>query len=73
MFGDSSQDVFSAVSFFRAEVFCTSGEIISELAFVLGMARNASMKVMTVPKLELKVARCPFKKGNLPIINGYCG
>ena len=51
MFGDSSQDVFSAVGFLRAEVTCTSGEIITELAFVLGKARVAPMKVMTVPKL----------------------
>ena len=52
MFGDSSQDVFSAVGFLRAQVTCTSGEIITELAFVLGKARVAPMKVMTVPKLE---------------------
>ena len=54
MFGDSSQDVFSAVGFLRAQVTCTSGEIITELAFVLGKARVAPMKVMTVPKLELQ-------------------
>ena len=54
MFGDSSQDVFSAVGFLRAQVSCTSGEIITELAFVLGKARVALMKVMTVPKLELQ-------------------
>ena len=56
MFGDSSQDVFSAVGFLRAQVTCTSGEIIRELAFVLGKARVASMKVMTAPKLELQAA-----------------
>ena len=56
MFGDSSQDVFSAVGFLRAQVTCTSGEIITELAFVLGKARVAPMKVMTVPKLELQAA-----------------
>ena len=56
MFGDSSQDVFSAVGFLRAQVTCTSGEIITELAFVLGKARVAPMKVMTVPKLELRAA-----------------
>ena len=54
MFGDSSQDVFSAVGFLRAQVFCTSGEFITELAFVLGKARVAPMKVMTNPKLELQ-------------------
>ena len=56
MFGDSSQDVFSAVCFLRAQVTCPSGEIITELAFVLGKARVAPMKVMTVPKLELQAA-----------------
>ena len=56
MFGDSSQDVFSAVGFLRAQVACNTGEIITELAFVLGKARVAPMKVMTVPKLELQAA-----------------
>ena len=53
MFGDSSQDVFSAVGFLRAQVTCTTGEIITELSFVLGTTRVAPMKVMTVPKLKL--------------------
>ena len=56
MFGDSSQDVFSAVGFLKAQVICTSGAIITVLAFVLGKARVAPMKVMTVPKLELQAA-----------------
>ena len=56
MFGDSSQDVFSAVGFFRAQLTCTSGEIRTELAFDLGKARVAPMKVMTVPMLELQAA-----------------
>ena len=56
MFGDSSQDGFSAVGFLRAQVTCTSGEIITELAFVLGKARVVPMKVRTVPKLELQAA-----------------
>ena len=54
MWGDSSQDVFSAVGFLRAQVFCTSGEFTREVAFVLGKARVAPMKVMTVPRLELQ-------------------
>ena len=54
MFGDGSQDVFSAVGYLGAQVTCTSGEIITELAIVLGKARVAPMKVMTVPKLELQ-------------------
>ena len=56
MFGDSSQDVFSAKSFLRTQVTCTSGEITAELSFVLGKARVAPMKVMTVTKLELQAA-----------------
>ena len=56
MFGDSSKDVFSAVGFLSSLVTCTSGEIITELAFVLGKARVAPMKVMTVTKLELQAA-----------------
>ena len=56
VFGDSSQDVFSAVCFVRAPVSCASGEITSEFVFVLGKAGVAPMKVMTVPKLELQAA-----------------
>ena len=55
MFGDSSQEVFSAVAFLRARVTTSSGPQ-TELAFVLGKARVAPMKVMTVPKLELQAA-----------------
>ena len=51
MFGDSSQEVFSAVAFLRARVTTSSGPQ-TELAFVLGKARVAPMKVMTVPKLK---------------------
>ena len=55
MFGDSSQEVFSAVAFLRARVTTSSGPQ-TELAFVLSKARVAPMKVMTVPKLELQAA-----------------
>ena len=55
MFGYSYQEVFSAVAFFRAQVSSSSGPK-TELAFVLGKARVAPMKVMTIPKLELQVA-----------------
>ena len=56
MFGDSSQDIFSAVAFLRARVTTPTGKIKTELAFVLGKARVAPMKVLTVPKLELQAA-----------------
>ena len=56
MFGDSSQDIFSAVAFLRARVTTPTGRVKTELAFVLGKARVAPMKVMTVPKLALQAA-----------------
>ena len=56
IFGDSSQDIFSAVAFLRAHVKTPTGEGKTELAFVLGKARVAQMKVMTVPKLEIQAA-----------------
>ena len=56
MFGDSSQDIFSAVAFLRARVTTPTGKVKTELVFVLGKARVAPMEVMTVPKLELQAA-----------------
>ena len=56
MFGDRSQDVFSAVAFLRARVTTSTGEVKTELALVLGKARVTAMKVMTIPKLELQAA-----------------
>ena len=55
MFGDSSQEVFTAVAFLRAQVNTSIGPK-AELAFVLGKTRVAPMKVMTIPKLELQAA-----------------
>ena len=55
MFGDSSQEVFSAVVFLRAQVNTSIGPK-TELAFVLGKARVTPMKVMIIPKLELQAA-----------------
>ena len=55
MFGNSSQEVFSAASFLRAQVNTSSGPK-TELAFVLGKACVAPMKMMTIPKLEPQAA-----------------
>ena len=55
MFGDSSQDVFSAVAFLRGKVATTTGHT-TELAFVFGKARVAPMKALTIPKLELQAS-----------------
>ena len=55
MFGDSLQEFLKAVAFLRARV-TTSGGPQMELAFVLGKARVAPMKVTTVPKRELQAA-----------------
>ena len=55
VFGDSSQDVFSAVAFLRAIVDSNEGTE-TQLAFVFGKARVAPMKALTIPKLELQAA-----------------
>ena len=55
MFGDSLQDVFSAIAFLRSK-FVTKGIETTELAFAFGRARFAPMKCLTNPKLELKAA-----------------
>ena len=55
MFGDSSQDVFSAVAFLRGKMVSKHGSS-TELAFVFGKARVAPMKALTIPKLELQAA-----------------
>ena len=48
MFGDSSQDVFSAFGFLRAHK--------TQKSFIIGKARVAPMKALTIPKLELQAA-----------------
>ena len=56
LFGDSSQDVFSAVAFLRAKVVKNENEEQTQLAFVFGKARVAPMKALTIPKLELQAS-----------------
>ena len=56
MFGDSSQDIFSAFAFLRVRVKTPTGQEKTELAFAMGKAHVAPMKVLTVPKLELQAA-----------------
>ena len=55
LFGDSSQDVFSAVAFLRAKVVKNKNQE-QTLAFVFGKARVAPMKALTIPKLELQAS-----------------
>ena len=55
VFGDSSQDVFSAVAFLRARVSLNE-RTETQVAFVFGKARVALMKALTTPKLELQAA-----------------
>ena len=53
VFGESSQDIFSAVAFLRARVTTPTGKVKTKLAFVLGKARVAPMKEMTGHKTGL--------------------
>ena len=64
MFGDSCQDIFSAVVFLRARVTTPMGKIKTGLAFVLRKARVAPMKVMNFPKLELQAALLAARQKN---------
>ena len=53
MFGDSSQDVFCAVAFFRAQLASSHQ---TELVLVFGAARIAPMEALSIPKLDLQAA-----------------
>ena len=55
MFGNSSQEVFSAVALPRAQVKTSSGPK-TELAFVLGKARVAPMMILTVEAVIVNVS-----------------
>ena len=52
VFGDSSEDVFSAVAFLRARVSLNE-RTETQLTFVFGKARVAPLKSLTITKLEL--------------------
>ena len=53
MFGDSSQAVFCAVGFLRAQL---SSSQKTQISFIFGKARFAPMKALSLPKLELQAA-----------------
>ena len=55
VFADSSQEVFSAVGFLPKKAVC-SYQQKSVFIVVIGKARVAPMKSLTVPKLELQAA-----------------
>ena len=56
IFGDASQDAFSAVAFLRCRVVQPDGNHETELSFVFGKARVAPMEALSIPKLELQAA-----------------
>ena len=56
IFGDSSQEVFSAVVFLRGKVISGNGCPQTKLAFEFGKARVAPMKTLTIPTLELQAS-----------------
>ena len=55
IFGDSSQNEFSPVAYLRAKMHNSRG-MTTELAIVFRKTRVASMKALTIPKLELQAA-----------------
>ena len=53
VFGDSSQEIFCAVAFLRGKLSRSQTTVVS---FVLGKARVAPMKPLSIPKLELQAS-----------------
>ena len=53
VFGDSSQELFCAVAFRRGKLSRSQTTVVS---FVLGKARVAPMKPLSIPKLELQAS-----------------
>ena len=54
MFSDSLQDINNAVLFVRAQLTSQSGDVETELAFLLDKDRVAFLKVVNDPNLELQ-------------------
>ena len=55
MFGDSSHEVFGAVAFLRVKS-ANSDQVSIQLALFFCKTRVASMKALTIPKLELQAS-----------------
>ena len=54
MFGDSSEDVFCAVGFVRSRLLSSHK---TQISFIFVKARVATMKAISIPKLELLATR----------------
>ena len=54
VFGDASAEAFAAVAYLRQPA--SKGDETSQTAFIIGKARVAPMKLLTIPKLELQAA-----------------
>ena len=54
VFGDASAEAFAAVAYLRQPD--SKGDETSQTAFIIGKARVAPMKLLTIPKLEFQAA-----------------